>query len=66
MGAAWVPNMFCNFYSMKNHKIVHNLIGAGAREKIHKCLESLDFLQYFDEGLIKCKNSKFLQNKISY
>ncbi len=42
--AAWVLNMFCNFYFVNNHKIVINLTTANASEKISTDLESLEFL----------------------
>jgi len=31
--AAWVPDIFYNFYLMKNHKIANNLVTTEAREK---------------------------------
>ncbi len=39
--AALVPDMFCNFYVVKNHKIVNNSSTAEAREKMSTYLESL-------------------------
>jgi hypothetical protein len=41
--AALVQDMFCNFYVVKNHKIVNNAATAEAREKISTYLESLEF-----------------------
>jgi hypothetical protein len=42
--AAWVPDIFCSFYFMKNHKIANkNSTTTNAREKISTDLESLDF-----------------------
>jgi hypothetical protein len=41
--AAWVLDMFCNFYIVKNHKIVNNTTTVKAREKISTYLESLEF-----------------------
>jgi len=41
--AAWVPDMFCNFYFMKNHKIAKNSTTTKARDKISTDLESLEF-----------------------
>jgi hypothetical protein len=32
--AAWFPDMFCNFYLVKNHKIAKNSTTTKAREKI--------------------------------
>ncbi len=31
--AAWVSDMFCNFYEAKNHKIANNLTNTKARKK---------------------------------
>jgi hypothetical protein len=61
--AAWVPDMFYNFYLEKNHKIVNNSTATEAREKIITDLESLEF---FDACLTKFKNSQILPNKISH
>jgi len=41
--AAWVPDMSCNFYLVKNHKISNNPTITKAREKISIDLESLEF-----------------------
>jgi len=41
--AALVPDMFYNFYLVKNHKIANNSATTEAREKISTCLESLEF-----------------------
>ncbi len=41
--AAWFPDMLCNFYLVKNHKIDKNLTTTGAREKMSADLESLEF-----------------------
>jgi hypothetical protein len=41
--AALVPDMFCNFYLMKNHKISNNSASNEAREKISTDWESLKF-----------------------
>jgi hypothetical protein len=38
--AVLVPDMFCNFYLAKNHKIFNNSPPTEAREKISTCLES--------------------------
>jgi hypothetical protein len=42
--AAWLPDMFCNFYLVKNHKIAKNSATTKAREKLINDSESLDFL----------------------
>jgi hypothetical protein len=41
--AAWFPDMFCNFYLVKNLKIAKNLTTTKGREKISTYLESLEF-----------------------
>jgi hypothetical protein len=60
--AACFPDMFNNFYVVKNHKIAKNPITAKAREK-RTHLESLKFLKYFDACLTKFKNNQILHNK---
>jgi hypothetical protein len=42
--AAWFPDMFCNFYLVKNHKIAKNSTTINAKEKISTDLESSDSL----------------------
>jgi hypothetical protein len=37
----FLPDMFCNFYIVKNHKIANNSATIEAREKISTYLESL-------------------------
>ncbi len=44
--AAWVPEMFRNFYLVKSHKIADNSATAEAREKKSTDLESLEFVMY--------------------
>ncbi len=39
--AAWFPDMFCNFYVVKNYKIAENSTPIKARENIST--ESLEF-----------------------
>jgi hypothetical protein len=41
--AACVPDMFCNFYLVKNNKIAKYSATTKAREKISTDLESLEF-----------------------
>jgi hypothetical protein len=43
MVAAWFPDMFCNFYLAKNHKITNNSTTTKARERIRTDLESVEF-----------------------
>jgi hypothetical protein len=45
--AAWVPDMFCNFYLGKNHKIAKNSTTTKAKEKISTHLKSLEFYEFF-------------------
>ncbi len=64
--AAWVLDMFCDFYFVKNHKIVNNSTTNRAREKISTDLESLEFTKFFDVGLAKVENIQILLYKISH
>jgi hypothetical protein len=41
--AAWVPDMFCNFDLVKNHKITNNSKRTEAGGKISTDLESVYF-----------------------
>ncbi len=45
---AWLPDMFCNFYFVKNYKIAKTSATTKAREKISADLESLEFYKNFD------------------
>jgi hypothetical protein len=63
--AAWFPDMFCNFYLVKNHKIVKNSTITKAREKISTDLESLEF-KTIEVCLTKFKNNQISLNKISH
>jgi hypothetical protein len=54
--AALVPDMFCNFYFVKNHKIAKSTTTIRARHKISTDLESLEFYEFFDVSLTKLKN----------
>jgi hypothetical protein len=40
--AAWIPDMFFNFYLVKNYIIANNSTTAEAREKISTYLESFN------------------------
>jgi hypothetical protein len=62
--AVWFPDKFCNFYLVKNHKILKNSITTKARRKINTDLESLEFYKNFDVFLAKFKNNQILLNKI--
>ncbi len=54
--AAWVPDMFCNFYLVKNYKIDNNSVTTEARENLSTDLESLEFEKVFDACLTKFEN----------
>jgi hypothetical protein len=41
--ATLVPDMFSNFYLVKNHKIANNSATTEAKEKLSTYLESLEF-----------------------
>ncbi len=56
--AAWVSDMFCDFYLVKKPKIANNSRTAKAREKIRTDLESLEFQKCFDVGLAKFENNQ--------
>ena len=45
--AAWVPDMFSNFYSEKNNKIGHNSTTTKATEKINTLFGVLRILKFF-------------------
>ncbi len=64
--AAWVSDMFCNFYLMKNHKIAINSTTAKARGKNKHLFGILGILEFFDVCLTKFKNNQILLNKISH
>jgi hypothetical protein len=63
---ALFPDMFCNFYSVKNHTIAKNSTTTKAREKISTVLESLEFYNFLDVCLTKFKNNQIFLNKISH
>jgi hypothetical protein len=64
--ARLVPDMFCNFYLVKNHKIANNSATTKAREKISTYLEFLEVENFFDVCWTKFKNNQILLNKISH
>jgi hypothetical protein len=45
--AAWFPDIFWNFYSVKTHKIAKNLTTTKARQKIITYLEIHRILEFF-------------------
>ncbi len=64
--AAWVQDMFCNFYLVKSHKIDNNSATTEARGKISTYLESLEFKKFLCVCLIKIENYQILLNNISH
>jgi hypothetical protein len=64
--AALFPDMFCEFYLVKSHKITKNSTTIKAREKISTDLESLEFQNFFDVCVTKFKNNQVLPNNISH
>ncbi len=64
--AALVPDMFWNFYLVKNNKIANNSAITQAREEISTYLESLEFQKFFDVCLTKFENYQILLNKIRH
>ncbi len=46
--AAWVSDMFWNFYSVKSHKIANSSATTEAGEKISTDLELVEFLKFCD------------------
>jgi hypothetical protein len=58
--AAWVTDMFCNFYFVKKYKIAKNSKTTKAREKIRTDLESLEFKKKFDICWTKFKTNLYL------
>ncbi len=64
--AAWVPDMFFNFYLAKNHKITRTSTTTEGREKISLDFESIEFSKKFDACLTKFKNKQILLHKTYY
>ncbi len=60
--SAWFPDIFCNLYFVKNHKIANKLVTTKAREKISTDLESLNL----DVRLLKFIYNQILLNKIGH
>jgi hypothetical protein len=64
--AAWHPDMFCNFYLVKMHKIVKNQTALKLeKKKISRDLESLEIQKNFNVHLTKFKNNEILLDKVS-
>ncbi len=63
--AAWFPDMFCNFYFLKNIKVAKNSTIATAREKISTNLKSLEFQKFFTYIRLNLKTIKFYLIKLA-
>jgi hypothetical protein len=63
--AAWVPDMICNFYQVKNHKLINNATTSKAIEKITTDLESIYFYNFFGACLTKSRNNQILHKKLA-
>jgi hypothetical protein len=61
--AAWFPDTFCNFYSLKNCKIAKNSTTTKAAEKITS-FGIFRTIEIFDVHLTELKNNPILFNKI--
>ncbi len=64
--AAWFLNMFCNFYLVKNHKIVKNSTSTKAIKNYHRFRILQNFINFLMYCLTKFKSNKILLNKISH
>jgi len=62
--AEWFPDMFCNFYLVKIHKIAKNSATTKAREKISTDLEFLELLKKFNVCLTNFRNNQVLHDKM--
>jgi hypothetical protein len=54
--APWFPDMFCNFYFVKNNKIAKNPTTTKAREQNKHRFGILRILEKFDVCLTKFEN----------
>jgi hypothetical protein len=55
--AAWILDIFRNFYIVRNCRSANNSTTAEAREKISAHTESIDFINFFGVCLNKFKNN---------
>ncbi len=58
--AAWVLDIFCNFYLVKNHKIANDSTTAQARGNVHRFRILRNLEKKIDAGLTKLKNNQIL------
>jgi hypothetical protein len=59
--AAWVLDMFCELYVVKNHKIAINSIDHITLEKIQAQIwNPYNFRNFYDVGMTKYENTKTL------
>ncbi len=64
--AAWFPDMFCDFQSIKNHRAAKNSSTTEAQEKICEDLKSVEFQKNLDTRWSQLNNNLILLNKISH
>jgi hypothetical protein len=57
--AAWVPDMFCNFYLVKNLKIANNSATTVAREKNAQIWNPLNFRNFLMYVYLNLRAIKF-------
>ncbi len=62
--AAWVQDIFCGFYLVKNNKVANNSVTTKAEKNKHR-FRIIRIFKYFDVYLAKFENNQFLLNKIS-
>jgi hypothetical protein len=63
--AAWVPDMFCNFYLTKSAKIANNSTNTDATRTNEHIFWNLRISEIFYVCLTKFKNNQILRNKIN-
>jgi hypothetical protein len=63
--AAWVPDMFCNFYLVKSYKISNNSATTEARERIYRRFGISRILEILKIGLTKFENYQIYLIKLA-
>ncbi len=64
--AEWFPNMFWNFYFVKDFKIANNSNNHYNERKISTYVESLELYKFFDTCFTRLKTNYLLLIKISH
>ena len=64
--AAWVPDMFCNFYLVKSHKIANISATTEGTEKNKHIFGILKNRNFLNVCFTKFENYQILLNKISH